>query len=528
MKQRRLRTLAIATAAVLGGLVSSLWAQPRPLPDLGGGFSVAVDVNESGMIVGAARNPLTHVIEPAVWVNEQISLLPLSGSFAMAKAVNAEGTVVGYSYDLPSGRNIAFIWKAGELRILPDLGEGAMALDINDAGDVVGYAVQGHNIFAVAWRNEQLEMLSGAAEPNYAAAVSINNQGVIGGFTWDLDTHVVRPTKWEGGARTLLTNGPVSYPHVFSIAEDGTLIGTDQVVFDENGSHFSVDVATRWTPEGPIRLDSSLRTSGAFRVSQNGLIAGYVSTPEHFRQAVVWKGSEPFFLPTANEFPNENAYAVLPSGLVVGNAFDWYNHVHYACTWDISEALRVSGFPAPGAGVPGQQMNVRARATNIDGKPVRNREIDFVMGDGTVVASAMTDRTGLATARFEIPRSAKVGNHEIMASMGGGNYIKRGMRVDAATTSVTVGSGAASVGQFVTIRGRLMNSSLNEPITGQRIRLRAGGRTMAASISDSQGRLLFRFQIPANMTTGNHTIQVDFAGDAQHRSSTAAGTLTVR
>jgi len=106
---------------------------------LGGISSWAYDINDSGVVVGAAQIPdgewHAYILEDEVMTD----LGTYSGRKSYAEAVNNEGLVAGYS----DGR--AVMWEDGTLHDLNDLIPSDSnwflmhAFDINDAGQIVGY-----------------------------------------------------------------------------------------------------------------------------------------------------------------------------------------------------------------------------------------------------------------------------------------------------------------------------------------------------------------------------------------------------
>ena len=132
-----------------GGVVTDLGT-------LGGTNSFAYDLNETGVVVGAAYIPSPNASSPFHafrWTSAggMQDLGTLGGTRSIAYGVNASGHIVGYA-EIPAGVKHAFIWTddnsngapdAGELKDLNVLAPGTgwtflEARAINDRGQIVG------------------------------------------------------------------------------------------------------------------------------------------------------------------------------------------------------------------------------------------------------------------------------------------------------------------------------------------------------------------------------------------------------
>ncbi len=120
---------------------------PERLPDLGG-YAVAADVNDGGIMVGSVAAPGLGPSTAVLW-SAAAELTPL-GSLDPAHwrheamAINSQGQVVGTS------GNRAFLWQDGMMRDLNTLtaAPGVLlveARDISDTGLIVGVALVGNN-----------------------------------------------------------------------------------------------------------------------------------------------------------------------------------------------------------------------------------------------------------------------------------------------------------------------------------------------------------------------------------------------
>ncbi len=156
------------------------------LGSLGGGFSYALAINDSGQVVGGSWIKENYANHAFFWSpgGGMMDLGTLGGDFSEAVAVNALGQVVGSS-STPTGDSQAFFWtSAGGMVGLGTLGgTSSEARSINDQGQVVGVSTTASgDSHAFLWtQNEGMKDL-GALVGNSSFATVINNQGqIIGG-----------------------------------------------------------------------------------------------------------------------------------------------------------------------------------------------------------------------------------------------------------------------------------------------------------------------------------------------------------
>src|SRR5688500_5094528 len=209
-------TRAVAVATLLIGCTSAL-AQPPPvsyytmngatiteLGDLGGTESWANDINNNGVIVGAAFD--TNETRRAFRVDGNIIDISL-GAFTMSSAangINGSGEIVG-TFEVPGipqpgnppppPQSRGFYWKSGA-PLVPlaaptsdsDWQSGAGA--INDSGVIVGFAFEGPYVDydgpCFGLMPERWSSFTATPSPPvcaYGYATSINNAGSIVGTT---------------------------------------------------------------------------------------------------------------------------------------------------------------------------------------------------------------------------------------------------------------------------------------------------------------------------------------------------------
>lgn len=161
------------------------------LGTLGGSYSVAYGINDSGQVVGESETAAGQ-LHAFVWDEGvgMVDLGTLGGSASSAYAINNAGRVVG-SARTANGELHAFLWRDGEmidLGLLPG-GSCTEATAINDAGQIVGMARTSASIYswqrAFLWENGvimNLGVLDGASN---SSAADINIRGQVVGTSGD-------------------------------------------------------------------------------------------------------------------------------------------------------------------------------------------------------------------------------------------------------------------------------------------------------------------------------------------------------
>ena len=221
-KRNAIASIAIIFTGYVTTLAPPCYALLAPSPlfrvtDLGtfGGTSVAIDINNQGVVVGfsflpdgvsqrAFRTAPNAAINPAT-----DNLGTLGGIHSAADAINDLGQVVGASY-LPDNATLhAFRTSPGDAinSVTDDLGVGAYAQadGINNAGQVVGQFGTSRRAFrtapnaAIALPADSLGVLPGGGE---SAAYNINSLGQVTGYSYTngINPNSVRAIRVEPGS----------------------------------------------------------------------------------------------------------------------------------------------------------------------------------------------------------------------------------------------------------------------------------------------------------------------------------------
>lgn len=220
------RGTAVGTIKTLEGEKHAfVWNARDGMQILEGATSVALDINDDGVVVGFERSRVAAGA-PCAWI-------PTSGGYCQpinfggalsiegrAYAVNSTGLAVGRIHGSRPMR-----WDAtGGLQVLPGIGDtyAGWAHDVNDAGDIVGCLTGFEGGIAVVWRD---------------------------GKAYDLNRHIPQSDRWHLVEATAVNNAGV-------IACRG--------VFDDEVGMVLLHPRRSGTAEAPVtvRADGRSRTAG--------------------------------------------------------------------------------------------------------------------------------------------------------------------------------------------------------------------------------------------------------------------------
>jgi probable HAF family extracellular repeat protein len=165
--------------------------QMTDLGTLGGAYSSAYGLNNSGVVVGKADTAVFGQTHAFTWADGAMQDLgTLGGANSLAYHINNGGTVVGYSETGDGETRHAFLSTDGQMRdlgALPSL-TNTIAYDVNSLGDAVGAAAPAPDApatRALLWHNGQIidlnRLLPAHSGWTLEEARAINNRGQIAG-----------------------------------------------------------------------------------------------------------------------------------------------------------------------------------------------------------------------------------------------------------------------------------------------------------------------------------------------------------
>lgn len=223
-------------------------------------------MNNRAQIAGFIQT--SDYVHATLWsAGRSVDLGTLGGAFSLAYGLNDSGTVVGMSHLAESdetGRPYwhATMWNGTTMTDLGTLGgTRSTAISVNNAGVIVGISrVSGDNgSHATIWEGLKMRDL-GTLGGSTSFAEAINESGTVAGYSYLQDNHSQHATVWSGNSLTDLgtLGGENSFASV--ITEDGIVAGNAQTLS-------GVYHATIWKDEKTIDLN--------YFLNQNSVEAGW-------------------------------------------------------------------------------------------------------------------------------------------------------------------------------------------------------------------------------------------------------------
>lgn len=241
----------------------------------------------------------------------------LGGAYTFATDINDSGQVVGYGQNGEADER-GFIWQDGVIEEIGTIrgGRESRAYAVNNIGTVVGWSTtSGRGPHAFTWTSQKgvRELPLGSERISYANA--INGQGVIAG-SYMVDDLAQRAFAIVNGQFTDLGTLGGDYSEANDVNEHGAIAGTAADA-DGNARGFV------WTEEAGLRALSTL--GGSFSSGQainwHGMVAGIAETTNGYH-AVIWDANGNIIdLDAANGTESSQALDLNDSGRVVGQTF---------------------------------------------------------------------------------------------------------------------------------------------------------------------------------------------------------------
>jgi probable HAF family extracellular repeat protein len=316
-----LAAVAMALAAATAGAAEYRFVD---LGTLGGHFSKAFGVNDSGVVVGSGSNEQDS--DRAMKWTPDSGMQPLGTTWGQARAVNSHGVAVGTAYTDDGQRLRATRWKGSKTMRLGTLGgRESWAYGINDDGWIVGASDLAGNVetHPVLWRDGEMIDL-GTLGGQVGEALAINDSGFIAGTSETID-HDPHATLWVGGAPTDLGTLGGLWSFAWAINGSGAVAGCAD---RPNGARFPA----LWA-NGSVKDLGGLGGAGgcAYGVNDAGLVVGDSELPDSRGvkgwRAVLWDENG---IHDLNELMDREArhagwilraaYAINAHGVIVGEA----------------------------------------------------------------------------------------------------------------------------------------------------------------------------------------------------------------
>ncbi|MCH8879493.1 MAG: hypothetical protein IID34_06370 [Planctomycetes bacterium] len=233
------------------------------------------------------------VLVPATTAHAQqyviTDLGTLGGTYSEASDISDSGQIIGMAFPEEWDPFRAFFWQDGAMIELPAPDGLSVARGVNAAGDAVGFAADGQ---AALWQNGQyfnLAELSGLAEVAFSGASDINNTGQIAGDFRAKQSTIDQAVRWSfvDGQWSVTTLDLLDLPdtEASAINDAGLIVGQGKV--DEEDPVWpeaSVWHAALWDAQGNA---TDLGTLGGARsraadINNHNQVVGRAETGETF------------------------------------------------------------------------------------------------------------------------------------------------------------------------------------------------------------------------------------------------------
>lgn len=267
------------------------------LPGLGGTSDVAFSINNAGAVVGVSNDIGNVATRATQWSGSSpLDLGPASASYSYAYAVNAVGQSAGYSAFPLAGGGLRFSatkWVGSVATELQGFANSSsFAYGINDLGVIAGLTEYQGQTKATIWSNGLPSVLDGLG--GSAGALSINNHGLLVGWSYVGPAGAYVATSWTGGLATELTHlaGATGNSNANDVNDLGQIVGSAQLLV--GGSELR---AALWENGAAYDLGSlGGKLSAATSINESGVIAGYSQSIDGIVNATMWRGAGPIDL----------------------------------------------------------------------------------------------------------------------------------------------------------------------------------------------------------------------------------------
>jgi probable HAF family extracellular repeat protein len=428
--QTTIRTLLVAPLA-LGLPFGVIHAAPKyiisDLGTLGGIYSSAAALNESGQVVGYSHLLANSALHPFLWKDgvPRLDLNTLGGTHAMALGINSSGQVVGNSQITGDTAVRGFVWNVNAMSPLANLGgTRSRATAINDNGVMTGAASLSGDIaeHGVVWPNAlaasptDLGTLGGANSQGN----DININGQVVGYAENA-TGVTHAMRWippyNAASRLDLGTLGGTYSEAYAINTAGQVTGVSTNTGDARFRGFVWQSGQGMVDIGSLTATST-HTAG-MDINASGDVVGYSSTAGGAaKRAIVRKTGVALEDLNGLVLPNtgwvlSEAHAINDAGQIVGvgilTKVDTVNNLNrvephaFLLTPDTVKPTITCPSTVTTNGIQPASIGAAVAQDNLDTAPVitSNRPTTFPNGSTTVVWTA-TDANGNAATCSQI------------------------------------------------------------------------------------------------------------------------------
>jgi len=269
---------------------------------------------------------LFPVISHAVIQYTVTDLGSFGGDYSIAYDVNESGVAAGYSRTNEFLERIAFVWDSGLLTDIGNLGKkNSISHSINDYRQIVGSSESLDNGRAFLW----------LPEPAYGLPAGMNDLGTLGGVVSDAkdinnrgqvvgksailsQLIVMHAFLWENGSMQDLGTLEGSFSEAFAINDHGIVVGRAE---GKPGDPFNAFIwlsePAYGLSEGMNRIGDPSMVSAALDINNEGYVVGALRRDSPYHQAFIWEIGSSNAMQTIME-AKSTAIAINDNGWVVG------------------------------------------------------------------------------------------------------------------------------------------------------------------------------------------------------------------
>ncbi|MCX6381505.1 MAG: Ig-like domain repeat protein [Armatimonadetes bacterium] len=210
------------------------------------------------------------------------------------------------------------------------------------------------------------------------------------------------------------------------------------------------------------------------------------------------------------------------------NAATAYSHSVSVQAYVLTTSVSPSGLTQ----AYGKPITVMATLKNSSlGGIVINRALTFTL-DGSVVGVAYTNAAGRASMVVPSPLNYGAGAHTFIAAFAGGSLYKAStgtgtLTITKADSAISVAAVSGAPGNSKYLYASLKRKTDNIVLSGRTLTFKVDGNAIGTAVTDGKGKAALLYKLGETYGIGAHVLTAEYAGDANHNTSTGTGTLTV-
>jgi len=244
-----------------------------------GSSSSAAGINDSGQVVGSSTITGEDTVNHAFLYSGGImaDLGTLGGTYSNAAGINDSGQVAGESHTTGDTAYHAFLYSGGIMADLGTLGgTNSTAYGINDSGQVVGQSnLTGDAVYHAFMYSGGTMIDLGTLGGTYSYALGINDSGQVVGQSFLAGDTAYHAFLYSGGTMTDLGTLGGNYSFANGINGSSQVVGVAYTTSDTAQHAFLYSGGTMFALDNLIPSSSGWTLSDATGINDNGQIVGF-------------------------------------------------------------------------------------------------------------------------------------------------------------------------------------------------------------------------------------------------------------